>query len=334
MDAGRVDADELLAVGREMVEWGQSQGLESRKPFEFFERLFEETSNLVQQGVDLSRAQFTAGELNALAKGQKEGEDSPDVARRYVTENIKKYQELIAENREALNTRLRDRSKRYELVIESTESQGRHKKYYYLGLKKIDQAETSESVPADPRLVEYQVRQLPKFLPWAKPFAELTLSGWRRVVFVGGLVALLMVPLSLVVFSLVSRTVFAWELIVVAVALGVLWLLKPLYDLIDSNVVRAPDWMLRLSDTDILLELRELGRDDAGLPIRQIRLVKYESVCPLCGGHLAVVAGKREFKGRMVGQCSRARAEHLYSFDHITKRGVPLRNNGYYGPVG
>lgn len=57
------------------------------------------------------------------------------------------------------------------------------------------------------------------------------------VVFVGGLVALLMVPLALVMFSLISRAVFAWELIVVAVALGVLWLLKPLYDLIDSNVV-------------------------------------------------------------------------------------------------
>lgn len=330
----RRDADEVLTVGREMASWLNELGLEGRKPVELFSTLLAQTEQYLTSGVDVEDAQFTASEINAAVKGIGENDDAPDVARRYVTDNLKKYQELLAEHGGSLREYLRTKGKREQVVIASTESRGRNKKYYYLGLETVDAPESAEErAAAGPGIVEYRVRKLPKFVPWARPFAELTLSGWRRNLFVGGMVGLFCLPLLVVVLALVTGQLLTWYVIVAAVAGVLLWSLKPLFDLTERSVVMAPDWMLRLSDTDTQLELREVGVQENGLPLRQIRLVKYEGTCPLCEGHLAVVPGKREFRGRMIGQCSRSRSEHLYSFDHVTKRGVPLRANGYYGDI-
>lgn len=332
MDAVGVDVEELLELGNEIREWGQHAGIESRKPFEFFECLLEETARYVENGVDIEEAKFTAIELNELVKGAKGKENSPDVARRYVSDNVRKYQELITENKESLDSFLRDHSKRHELVIESTESKGGHKSYYYLGLRSIDAEQEIDSPAIDPKLVQYRVRQLPKFLPWAKPFAELTLVGWRRQLFVWGLVVMFVTPMLVALFILATGQLFMWQIILGGGAMMGLWLMKPLYDLIDTGVVEAPNWMLGFSDVNVQLELREEGSDDDSPPIRQIRLVKYEGRCSVCGGQLAVVRGTGEFRGRMIGQCSKSRTEHLYSFDAVTKLGVPLRENAYYEP--
>lgn len=328
----RRDADEVLEVGQAMRVWLAESGLDCRKPVELFSTLLDETSQYLRSGVDIEEAQFTVAELNARMKGIGETDDSQEVARRYVADNLKKYQELLAEHGGSLREYLRKQGRREQLVIASTESKGRNKKYYYLGLESVEEeAASEEGKPVDPGLVEYRVRKLPKFVPWAKPFAELTLQGWRRNVFVFGMVFLACLPLMLVTMALLAGQLLVWELGLISVVVLLLWMLYPVFSLVDRGIVRAPDWMLRLSDVDVQLELLEVGEAENSRPIRQIRLVKYEASCPVCGGHLAVVQGRREFRGRLIGQCSRSRSEHLYSFDHITKRGVPLRANAYYG---
>ncbi len=328
----RRDADEVLEVGQAMRAWLAESGLDSRKPVELFSTLLEETSEYMRSGVDIEEAQFTVAELNARMKGIAETDDSQEVARRYVADNLKKYQELLAEHGGSLREYLRKKGRREQLVIASTESKGRNKKYYYLGLESVEEdSDEQAAIPADSSVVQYRVRKLPAFVPWAKPFAEFTLQGWRRNVFVFGGVFLACLPLMVGSIALLNGQLLVWQLGLIALAILLLWMLYPVFSLVDRGIVRAPDWMLRLSDIDVQLELLEVGEAESGRPIRQIRLVKYEASCPACGGHLAVVSGRREFRGRMIGQCSRGRAEHLYSFDPITKRGVPLRANAYYG---
>ncbi|MAK44593.1 MAG: hypothetical protein CMN80_10630 [Spongiibacter sp.] len=328
----RRDADEVLEVGQAMRVWLAESGLDSRKPVELFSTLLEETSQYLRSGVDIEEAQFTVAEINARMKGIAETDDSQEVARRYVADNLKKYQELLAEHGGSLREYLRKQGRREQLVIASTESKGRNKKYYYLGLESVDdEGEEQVATSVDPRLVEYRVRKLPAFVPWAKPFAELTLEGWRRNVFVFGVVFLACLPLVVGSIALINGQLVVWQLGLISLSVLLLWMFYPLFSLVDRGIVKAPDWMLRLSDIDVQLELLEVGEAENGRPIRQIRLVKYEASCPVCGGHLAVVQGRREFRGRLIGRCSRSRSEHLYSFDHITKRGVPLRSNAYYG---
>ncbi|NKI19120.1 hypothetical protein HCU74_17060 [Spongiibacter sp. KMU-166] len=327
------DADQLLAVGQEMQSWVTESDLINLKPVELFSAIYRRTSEYLTNGIPVEEAYFPATDLNADLKGIPLGEDSSDTAGKYVRTNYARMSEILAEHKPSLRKRLRKKGYREELDVEVISKPGDPRKYYQLKLVRIpesDDAESSSEPKSDPGIAVYSVRQLPKFLPWAKPFAELTLSGWRRSLFVGGMVTLFCAPLAVFLLAIIGGQLLLWHVLVGSAAAILLWLFKPLIDVVERSIVRAPDWMLRLNDVDVQLELREVGAQDNGLPLRQIRLVKYEAECPVCGGNMAVVSGKREFRGRMVGQCSRSRSEHLYSFDHISKRGVPLRTNGYY----
>ena len=112
MAVERVDAEELLKAGQIMQDWLRESGNATVRPADLFISLFEQTREYIAQGVNVDDAQFTVAELNALIKGKKEGEDSADVARKYVVDNLKKYQELVAENRDSLDAFLRKHNQR------------------------------------------------------------------------------------------------------------------------------------------------------------------------------------------------------------------------------
>jgi hypothetical protein len=113
------------------------------------------------------------------------------LACKFVIDNLKKYQKLVATNRKSLDTFLRRHDQHQRVVITSTESQGRHKKHYFLKLEALaDEPEAGKAPALDPRYVQYRVKQLPCPAPWAKPFMALTLAGWRRGVLLAGIFAL------------------------------------------------------------------------------------------------------------------------------------------------
>jgi len=73
-------------------------------------------------------------------------------------------------------------------------------------------------------------------------------------------------------------------------------------------------------DNNHLLELKK-AKDQS----KQIKLVKYSGECPICGGRVIAKSGGLTFYGRIVGKCENAPVEHIFSFDHVTRRGKPLR---------
>lgn len=333
MAVERVDAEELLKAGEIMQDWLRESGNSTVRPVDLFISLYEKTRDYIAQGVNVDDAQFTVAELNAVVKGKDEGEDSPEVARKYVVDNLKKYQDLVAENRDSLDAYLRQHEQHQRIVIASTESQGRHKKHYFLKLEPLAYKPDTVKVPAlDSRYVQYRVKQLPRPAPWAKPFMALTLAGWRRGVFLAGIFILVIGLGGPIVHALIIKKLLAWHVYAVLISAVIFYAVRPIYAVIDRSILNAPDWLYGLGVPTAQLELREIGVNDAGRTIRQIRLAVYEGECPICGGSINVEDGKGEFKGRLIGECSRARAEHIYSFDHISKVGVPLRQNGYYTP--
>jgi hypothetical protein len=60
---------------------------------------------------------------------------------------------------------------------------------------------------------------------------------------------------------------------------------------------------------------------------RYVRLVRYTAPCLICGSTVYVEAGEPDFPRRVVGRCSEAPREHVFSFDRVTLRGQALKAN-------
>ena len=99
--------------------------------------------------------------------------------------------------------------------------------------------------------------------------------------------------------------------------------IQPFYSVLDTGVIKSPQWLLPIKMAHALLITK---KTEAG---RELILTQYKGLCPVCDGQVHVVDGKQEFKGRLIGQCERSGREHIFSFDHITKVGFPLREPGY-----
>jgi hypothetical protein len=90
--------------------------------------------------------------------------------------------------------------------------------------------------------------------------------------------------------------------------------------------------MLRLRTRSAQIEMRltkNIGPLDR--PVKELVFVVYEGECPICGGEVDIIQGKKQHKDRLIGQCMNNGVEHIFSFDQITKKGVPLRNDIYNG---
>lgn len=55
-----------------------------------------------------------------------------------------------------------------------------------------------------------------------------------------------------------------------------------------------------------------------------LRLVRFDAVCPKCAAPIGFDYGNERFDNRIVGFCSAARTEHIFSFDHRTGTGKSL----------
>ena len=161
------------------------------------------------------------------------------------------------------------------------------------------------------------------------------LGGWGGKIFVGVFLILLIAAalwswLVLVGMGAASTTVAFLKLgfigtlthLIAYTVLG--WQFR----LVADRFILAPWFLQPLSlskQDDYLLELRR----NEGAKRNTLYLVRYVANCPVCGAKgldmVRVESGRMEFLGRLVGRCNRAPNAHVFSFDHVSKRGRFLR---------
>jgi len=115
------------------------------------------------------------------------------------------------------------------------------------------------------------------------------------------------------------------------------YIFRAFYQVRDRMIIKAPSWMTKYfqgADTNEHAQLELVLSDKEGsngefLPA--ISLVVYSSTCPVCERSIVVDRGAGVYKGRLVGKCLYSPVEHLFSFDHVTRKGVPLRSDTYLG---
>lgn len=126
---------------------------------------------------------------------------------------------------------------------------------------------------------------------------------------------------------------FSYSLLL-SIYILIIWPAKRKWDYITKRIIYifppffAPS---RFTETQLECVATDKIRESTGRPIRKIQLVSYWATCPICKEKLQrnvridVSKGGKEFHNRLIGRCSESPTEHIYSFDHITRIGKPLR---------
>ena len=185
--------------------------------------------------------------------------------------------------------------------------------------------------------IEYLAEDIsiPKLLRWL-PADGLATRSWIGGSLLAGLatVGLLLVFLTIFLVWLFTATSSAIEFLRHAISTSALALIAWLFlrrwvQLIEDGIAKAPFfWQPWGALGENVLELR---RDPAGLASPRIRLARYVADCSICGREngrsaVRVESGRIEFFGRrLVGRCIHAPNAHVWSFDHVTRRGRFLR---------
>jgi len=92
--------------------------------------------------------------------------------------------------------------------------------------------------------------------------------------------------------------------------------------LFDDRIMIAPDWMLAWKEFGATIEIHRSPDPDG---YSSLNLRRYSARCPVCGKLVKLANGGVEFPKRIVGQCEDSPREHVFSFDWVTRVGVPLR---------
>ena len=151
-------------------------------------------------------------------------------------------------------------------------------------------------------------------------------SGWRRWPLVLMIITTMLVAIG-AVFLLVlllqlppsKRDIFSWLIVFAGVA-WVAWETVMLVLILPDTRIGMAPWWIQLGEKDRLLEWRCPPRH----PEKSIKASRYTAICPLCKGKVVVKSGGIRHWGRLVGCCEEAPSEHVFSFDHVLRRGSPL----------
>jgi hypothetical protein len=321
-----LDADEVLLTAEVTIRELKASDKASLKCVELLECLYEQTKSYVSDGISIDKAQYTAQEW---ANFLRYDIGSSTEASEFIRRHLKILKSHIGEQSAIIDEKVKEAGCKHRLVISNTQSRGHHKTYYFLDLEPI---ETNEPVRTAPPLsVTYRVTSLEKPLPWAKPLLKVDLEGSKRLIPVG---IVLVAAFSLVgLFALVLTgaprvSIFLTTVIV----MGLISVARPIWRIMDTGVAFAPEWLYGIGTRSAFFEYKATNRLRSDCrPIKQLRLAVYKGRCGVCGADLEIVPGRGEFRNRLIGQCVSAGGEHIYSFDHISKIGVPLRTNAYYG---
>ena len=198
-----------------------------------------------------------------------------------------------------------------------------------LGIVNLDEGQYKPSYEAHVRYICEDIKD-PNFM--AKCFAKgYLLSGWRKRVYLAALlgpvifamIVTMVSILNIVLSSSITKTNVGYGSSIASsliIIFAVFVTLNPLFQLKAKGVLLAPWWMQSV-DEERLLEFRAPPRFEA----KNIKAVSYSAICPICQGKIFAKSGGLEFFGRIIGRCNNSPVEHIFSFDHVSRRGVYLR---------
>ena len=176
-----------------------------------------------------------------------------------------------------------------------------------------------------PLEITYQEEMEVYPIPGLKRPLKLSLPGWRALIvltpIIGALVAggfLAWFLLTLWMSNEAPRVLFQWTILTVFVAGMIAWICHPFYVLVNDRIVRSPTLLEATLPLGHVLVLR---REDEN---RVLRMVRFTAKCPICEGEVTIERGRRQHRGRLVGECGRNPVEHTFSFDFVTGKGCQL----------
>jgi hypothetical protein len=291
--------------------------------------LLEKTIELINSGHTSDDLMFTAEDLVSLVKT---GTYDVGQIKKFKADHYKGTNDLLDKVNELKKER-NSSSSYFKLKLSDTGEKGGSKKHHYLDFDEIkvdisnknDNSTVKRDMSAD---IYYEAIQLPKPVWYAKPFMSIELTHWRLKLYFIIPISLLIIAYYLLfssIFSPTSKEVI--NLTLFASFMIVIWKpLIPFFLVNDRRIVIAPKWMLNLKQVTAQLESVKLDKlKSNGRPYRKIILVIYEADCPICGNKVVIYQGKREFKGRLIGECNESPREHIFSFDHVKQSGNKLR---------
>ena len=281
-------------------------------------KLIDDSFSQLEQGVSVSNIQFTYEEIYGNDwPGTAIKDPTTDNIRRSVAKYIKQVNEYLTSDSAFINF-LKERCSGSTLVISSDGSLGGNKKHIFLKVNNDErQSFGDQSIP-----IFYRATAFPKPSRILKPLLRLDMGGDGRKRFLLMLAASFFVLFGAVFgvfYGIVSNAITVMSLLLLSVPCFLF--LRAVYEIGEHGLTRVPEFALNLSDQNVLVTTsKNLETGD-----KVIELLQWEAVCPICDSKVYIEKGSHKGKGRYVGRCSISTQEHVYTFDHATKKGEFLR---------
>jgi hypothetical protein len=291
------------------------------KPDEIVDALVQETIKQLERGILPINVVFNYVEIHNLVWPVSDSLD-PLAASKKVKSHKSKIEEIVSPDSE-LSEYLKDEGLSHWLTFEIDISRGGAGATTNIWLSisdKVNQDDKNKS-----GFAEYRATQIKRPYFWVQPMTNTLLKGWGFWMFI--LIPVCVVfGIAFLLLSLGKVQSFIYVLLVI-VSVYLLWRLGyVIYELMEKGVAKAPDFMVRLYDRNAMFVVsREVSIDKEKRGAKLIELVTYEAECPICGDIIFIENGGKEFNRRYVGKCTLAPSEHIFTFDHITKRGSLAR---------
>lgn len=289
-----------------------------KKADELLEQLSTKSLDLINDGLDLTDIRFTHDELFRLAWPKSSDPDKPAAT-------IRKYRpqliDLLADDSN-LSQFLIESGSKHLLSFDSDDVKGGVKTTHGLTLKTSSHI-TSHTASNN---TFYKTVKIPKPNWWMKSLMKIELEG-RSAFWFFTITGLCVCSLALIPYIIFKGIVsgIAAGLIIGVIMVASIGLFYKIYELMEKGVSKAPDIFTPFRIKNLFFVTTRTPKYDSDAPRpKVIELLVFEGRCGLCGDEL-LIEKSREFKGRYVGKCAIAPNEHVFSFDHINKKGKALR---------
>jgi len=319
-----------IVVGRVTEQLGDSE-LNACK---LFSALAELTIHDVSEpDIGWDKARYHSTRL-ALELGN--AKNDPDKDRRYINRIWKDMVEAFEVIEPSIENDIRKKGYRKILKPKKTSPKAGRVEFY-LDIQDMEPELEIKGIECDQEssgVINYRLAKLPKPNFIAKHFQKMTLENKKLWFYmaVPSVPVLVMFVWFEYLFLTHSYNHLTWFIVTIALLFSAWIVISPFYSLLDRRISIAPLWMLRLRTKSAQIEMRKTDKiGSMGRPVKELVFVAYEGECPICGGDVDIVQGKKQHKGRLIGQCMNNGVEHIFSFDQVTKKGVPLRKDIYNG---
>jgi hypothetical protein len=280
---------------------------------------------------DQAQREFDAQQLAAAAQ-RKEADDF-EASKRWV--DRAKVELFMTARESAIEEHFRAVGHNQGVRVRRRSPGGKHRAVWFLEPYLLpepvllDHAPSEAAGPKEPGVIQYDFT--PPGEVKAAWYVRLLIGAtgfvtrsWRGLLWV----AILVVPVAYVLFSMVLALAYTYverpvrtsdlaSLMVIPALAWFMWrvFLRPAIWLLEDRLMPVSELWLSFAEEDAQLELaRQEGK-------RRLQLVRYSAVCPICAGAIQLRYSQGPNHRQLVGCCSEAPHDHLFSFDRIRRVG-------------